>query len=164
MTRTQSGVYTSVLFLTFLALYVLPQPAELGSGFAGILFLLALLVGGLTFLTIPATGVDAGEAQSRLRWDLVIVGGIGVFLSSIYWWRASMGTGSMESHLSFVIGRGLFFWLPAVAPAALYRAPGEGWLPIGRGRFALRLAVGAAAGGVGAALQYIAALQHMLEL
>lgn len=51
------------------------------------------------------------------------------------------------------IGRTFAFWVPAVLFACLYREPGEGWLPSGRGRLLLRMVTAFFGAALGVTLQ-----------
>jgi len=150
-------LYPVALILAFSALAGLAPSAVLREG----LLVVFLAVVALAFPTNLSFARVAPATADRTYGDFVVVALIAVVLTSVYWFRASMGITGWDG-FGFGILITLGWWLPAVAFAVLYRHPGERWLAQGRGRFLARVLVAVVASLAGLPIQGVLQEQQAL--
>lgn len=148
MRRSTAHLYATGLFLASLIAPFLATPDVLREDVLRGLLVATPLVAVASLIPGSTDGrTSSGHA------DLWVTGVAGLALTGVYWWRASLGISSFGEGLGFEIGRTFVFWVPAVLFACLYRSPGEGWLPSGRGRLLLRMTTAFFGAALGVTLQ-----------
>ncbi|MCC5940029.1 MAG: hypothetical protein JJU37_00660 [Balneolaceae bacterium] len=145
-------LYPSLLFCGLIALMLLSEPAFLRD------YLLDSFVVA-TLLLVLVQLIFAGRTEIVDEFpvgSLIFICLGGALLTGIFWFRITIGAYGFETGLGLNIFKTLFFWVPAVLFASLYRSSGESWKPGNRRTFLIRLLVAVVASLIGLAGQEIA--------
>jgi hypothetical protein len=143
-------IYPVSLLIIFILLTLLADPNSLREGIPALYMILTLFM-------VPYNIIRAGP-QIKLPNEGIhhlFLAAACILITSLFWFRVSLGSYGFETGIGLSIGKRLFFWLPAVVFTCFHRMPGELWAPNGRNKFLIRLLIAVTSGLTGLLIQEV---------
>jgi hypothetical protein len=150
MNRVIHNIYPVIIFFLSLILVLFTDPEILREKAPSYLMIFTIVMVPYNLITAESSSEIPNEGL-----HLILLAFCCIVISSVFWFRASLGSYGFESGFGLRIGKRLFFWLPAVVFTCFHRMPGERWHPKGRMNFIKRLLIASMSGLAGLLIQGI---------